>query len=154
MQLELEDVQRNKKPAVLLNIDLEKAFDSVCVDGFSYKLQNIGITGKFLSNLQVFLINRLSIIKIGNYHSNNFPIHIGLLLGSVLSPTLFNLFIKNFIHAYPIRLKFADDTALNLTAGDNLQLANQTQATADGLKLWCGKIGAWQVMFSKRRKSY
>ena len=29
MQLELEDVQRNKKPAVLLNIDLENAFDSV-----------------------------------------------------------------------------------------------------------------------------
>ena len=33
MQLELEDIQRNKKPAVLLNIDLEKAFDSVWVDG-------------------------------------------------------------------------------------------------------------------------
>ena len=33
MQLELDVVQRNKKPAVSLNIDLEKAFDSVWIDG-------------------------------------------------------------------------------------------------------------------------
>ena len=45
MQLELEDVQRNKKPAALLKIDLEKAFDSVWIDGLLYKLQNSGITG-------------------------------------------------------------------------------------------------------------
>ena len=38
MQLELEDIQRNKKPAVLLNIDLEKAFDSIWIDGLFYKL--------------------------------------------------------------------------------------------------------------------
>ena len=57
MQLELEDIQRDKKPAVLLNIDLEKAFDSVWIDGVLYKLQNIGITGKLLSIIQAFLSN-------------------------------------------------------------------------------------------------
>ena len=41
MQLELEDVHRNKKPAVLLNIDLEKAFDGVWIEGLLYKLENI-----------------------------------------------------------------------------------------------------------------
>ena len=96
MQLELEDIQR-KKPAVLLNIDLEKAFNSVWIDGLLYKLQNIGVTGNLLSIIQSFLSNRLSFIKIGNYHSNNFPIHIGLPQGSVLSPTLFILFINDFI---------------------------------------------------------
>ena len=34
-QLELEKIQRNKKPAVLLNIDLEKTFDSVWTDSLS-----------------------------------------------------------------------------------------------------------------------
>ena len=29
MQLQLEDIQRNKKEAVLLNLDVEKAFDIV-----------------------------------------------------------------------------------------------------------------------------
>ena len=101
MQLELEDIQRNKKPAVLLKRDLEKAFDSVWIDGFLYKLQNIGITRNLLSIIQAFLSNRLSFIKIGNYHSNTFPIHIGLPQGSVLSPTLFILFIKDFIVEYP-----------------------------------------------------
>ena len=134
----MEDIQR-KKPAVLLNIDVEKAFDSVWVDGLLYKLQNIGITKNLLSIIQAFLSNRLSFIKIGNYHSNNFPIHIGLPQGSVLSPTLFILFINDFIDEYPIRFKFADDTARILTADDILQLANRTQATADNIKRWCDK---------------
>ena len=58
MQLELEDIQR-KKPAVSLNIDLEKAVDSVWIDGLLYKLQNIGITGNLLCIIiQAFLRNR------------------------------------------------------------------------------------------------
>ena len=139
MQLESKDFQRKKKPAVLLNIDLEKAFDSVWIDGLMYKLQNIGITGNLISLIQAFLSNRLSFIKIGNYHSNNFPIHIGLPQGSVLSPTLFSLFINDFIDENPVRFKFADDTALILTADDILQLANRTQAAADNIKRWCDK---------------
>ena len=139
MQLELEDVQRNKKPAVSLNIDLEKAFDSVWIDGLLYKLQNIGVTGNLLSIIQAILSNRLSFIKIGNSHSNNFPIHIGLPQDSVLSLALFILFINDFIDEYPIRFKFADDTAVILTADDILQLANRTQAAADDIKRWCDK---------------
>ena len=139
MQLELEDVQRNKKPAALLNIDVEKAFDSVWIDGLLYKLQNSGITGYLLNIIQAFLSNRLSFIKIGNYRSNDSPIHIGLPQGSVLSPTIFILFINDFIDTYPTRIKFADNTALILTADDNLQLANRTQAAADDIKRCCDK---------------
>ena len=124
MQLELEDIQRIEKTAVLLNIDFEKAFDSGWIDGLLYKLQNIGITGNLLSFIQVFLSTRLSFMKIGNYHSNNFPIHIGLPQGSVLSPTLFILFSNDFIDENPIRFKFADDTALILTADDILHFAD------------------------------
>ena len=130
---------RGKKPAVLLNIDLEGAFDSVWIDGLLYKLQNSRITGYLLSIIQAFLSNRLSFIKIGNYRSNDFPIHIGLPQGSVLSPTLFDLFINDFIDTYPISSKFADDTALILKADDNLQPANRTQAAADDIKRWCDK---------------
>ena len=139
MQLELEDVQRNEKPAALLKIDLEKAFDSGWIDGLLYKLQNSGITVCLLNIIQAFLSNRLSFIKIGNYRSNDFPIHIGLPQGSVLSPTLFILFINDFIDTYHIRFKFADHTALILTADDNLQLANRKQAAADDIKRWCDK---------------
>ena len=145
MQLELEDFQRNEIQAVLLNIDLEKAFDSVWIDGLLYKLQNIGITGNLLSIIQAFVSNRLSFIKIANYHSNNFSIHIGLPQSSVLSTTLFILFIKDFINEYPIRFKFADDTALILTADDTLQLANRTEAAADNIKRWCDK---WRMAVS------
>ena len=139
MQLELEDIQRNKKPAVLLNIDLEKAFEIVWIDGLLYKLQNIGITGNLLSIIQAFLSNKLSFIKIGNYHSNNFPIHIGLPQESALSPTLVILFNNDFIVECPIRFKFLDDTALILTADDIERLANRTQAAADNIKRWCDK---------------
>ena len=92
-----------------------------------------------LSIMQAFLSNRLSLIKIGNYHLNIFSIHIGLPQGSVLSPTLFILLINDFIDEYPIRFKFADDTARILTDDDLLQLANRTQAAADNIKRWCDK---------------
>ena len=103
------------------------------------QLQNIGITRILLSIIQVFLSNRLSFKKIRNCHSNTFPIHIGLPQGSVLSPTLFSLFINDFIDEYPNCFKFADDTALISTADDILQLANRTQAAADNIKRWCDK---------------
>ena len=92
-----------------------------------------------LSIIQASLSKRLSFIKIGNYHSNNFPIHIGVPQGSVISPTLFVLFINDFIDAHPIRFNFAVDTALNLTADDILQIATRTQATTDDKKRWCDK---------------
>ena len=150
MQLELEDIQRDKKPLVSVNIDLEKASDSVWIDGLLLKLQNIGKTEKLLSILQAFLSNRLSFTKIGNYHSNNFPIHIGLPQGSVLAPTFFILFIKEFIDAYPIRFKFADDGALIVTADDTLQLAYRTQAAAD-IEGFMATNGAWLFMVPKLR---
>ena len=101
-----------------------------------------------LSSIWAFLSNRSSFIKIGNYHSNNFPIHIGLPQGSVLSPTLFVLFIKDFIDEYPIQFKFADDTAVILTADDILQLPNRTQAAADNIKRWCDK---WRMAVNRSK---
>ena len=96
MHIEFEDIQRNKKPAVLLNMDLEKAFDSVWIDGLLYKLQNIGIAGRLLGIIQAFLSN----VQI-----------------------IFHKVWKLSFH-------------LILTADDILQLANQTQASADDLKRW------------------
>ena len=77
-QLELENFQRNKKPAVLLKVDLEKDFDSAWIDGLLYKLQNIGLTRHLLSTIQVFLNHRLLFINIGNYQPNKFPIYVVL----------------------------------------------------------------------------
>ena len=139
MQLELEVLQRNEKPAVLHIIDLEKAFNNVWIDCLLYKFQNIGKTGNLLSIIQAFHSNRLSFIKTRDYYSNNFPIHIGLPQSSALSPTLFILFLIDFIDAYPVRFKFADHIALILTDDVVLQLANRTQAAADDIKRWCDK---------------
>ena len=137
MHLELEKFQRKEKPAVVLNGDLEKVFDSVWIDVLWHILRNIGRKRNLLSFIQVFLSNRLSFVRIGNYHSNKFPIYIGLPQSSVLSPTLFILFINDFTDAYPTRFMFGDHTTLILTADDILQLANSTQATAYDRKRWC-----------------
>ena len=112
MHLELGDIQRNKIPSVLLNIDLDKAFDNVWIENLLYKFQNIGIPGKMLSFIQIFLRNRIPFINIGNHHSNNPPTHIGLPQGSVFSPTCFLLFINDFIDGYPILFMFVDNTGL------------------------------------------
>ena len=134
----MEDIQR-KKPAVLLNVDIKKAFDSVWIDGLLHKFQNIGKTGNLLNFIQAFPNNGISLLKNGNYQSNIFPFHIGLPQSSGLSPTLFILFINDFIDAYPVRFKFAADTASILTTDYTLKLAHRMHASADDIKRWCNK---------------
>ena len=78
MQLEIEEVQRTKTCGALLNIDLEKAFDSVWVDGLLLKLNQVGIRGRMFNIIKSFLLSRESFIEVGKFNSPLFKIESGL----------------------------------------------------------------------------
>ena len=143
LQLEVEEVLQSKKAAALLNIDLEKAFDSVWNHGLMVKLHEAGISGKLYKIIVTFLRCRQSFIKIGNYNSNLFSIETGLPQGSVLSPTLFILFINDFIGSICPRFKFADDSALIVRAEDPTELGRLLQEAATTVQKWCNK---WRMV--------
>ena len=137
MQLEIEEILKTKTCAALLNIDLEKAFDSVWVDGLLVKLNQVGITGRMFNIIKSFLLSRESYIKVGNYNSPTFKIQTGLPQGSVLSPTLFILFINDFIGSLSPRFKFADDTSLLVKVSAPMALESTLQGIANEVQSWC-----------------
>lgn len=108
---------RYKRCTVSLDIDLEKAFDSVWHKGLLYKLIRLNCPTWLTRIIRSFLENRCSSIFIGSESSDYFPIYSGVVQGSILGPTLFNIFIHDFPFQYPMleepgAILYADDTII------------------------------------------
>ena len=78
LHLNLEHARITKTPTALLSIGLEKAFDSVLIDGLLYKLRHYHVNGKMFSIIPTFLKNREAIIELADYLSPAFKIDIGV----------------------------------------------------------------------------
>ncbi len=94
-------------------LDISKAFDRVWHRSFPSKLPSYGFYPSLCIFISSFLSGRSISAVVDGYCSTPKPINSGLTQGSVLSPTLFLLFIndlsitENLIHSY------ADDTTLH-----------------------------------------
>lgn len=124
-------------------LDLEKAFDSVPHQRLIQKLHRAGLRGLALDWIKSYLSNRTCVTKINNVCSKENFITIGLPQGSILSPTLFNLYINDISNIIPSGLLalYADDTILML-AHENLQmLINYANQYLEKLNMWLEKNG-------------
>ena len=75
------------------------------------KLEGYGITGKLLSWIQSFLINRTRRVVLNGIKSSLGNVTSGIPLGSVLSPILFTIFTNDLTDGVKnISQLFADDT--------------------------------------------
>ena len=63
LYLNLEHARITKTPTALLNFDLEKAFDSVRIDGLLYKLRHYHVHGKMFPIIRTFLKKQKAIIE-------------------------------------------------------------------------------------------
>ena len=100
-------------------IDMEKVFDSVWRNRLLAKLHDMGITGKIRGWHQSFLESRQTFCYMKESDNNNFCAMLGLPQGSVLSPLLFNLFIKDiYALVEGKKVKFADDGTIWQTGSD------------------------------------
>ncbi|CAG2246831.1 unnamed protein product [Mytilus edulis] len=91
-------------------IDLEKAYDSIWREGLMVKLHKLGIQGKTWKWIKNFLNNRMAKCIFDRFIGNEFETNIGLPQGSVLAPTLFNIYINEFVNDITgENTKFADD---------------------------------------------
>ena len=94
-------------------LDISKAFDRVWHEGLLSKLRSYGMSGQFCSWLSSFLENRSLQVAIDGFLSDSFTINAGVPQGSILSPTLFLLYINDLLEKTenPI-YSFADDSTL------------------------------------------
>lgn len=100
-------------------LDLAKAFDTVSTPLLLDKLYQYGIRGLPLQLISDFLTDRQQQTKLGNYLSQPTGITCGLPQGSVLSPTLFLIYVNDLCNFKIQNCKiytYADDTALIFNA--------------------------------------
>ena len=103
-----------KSNIIITFLDLKKAFDTVDIDILIKKLKFYGLNDISLSWFSSYLKGRSVTVSLGNkYHSEPQPIFASVPQGSVLGPTLFNIFINDFkFSSKSISYQYADDTSI------------------------------------------
>ena len=109
--------------------DISKAFDRVWHKALFAKLPAYGFTPSFCKLISSLLSNRFISVVVDGATSASFPISSGVPLGSVLSPTLFLLFINDLIHASASDVhSFAYDSTLHKSSSFQCQPSSNTRS--------------------------
>jgi len=97
----------------MVSLDIEKAYDTVWIDGLLYKLISFKVPTYLIYILKAFLTDRSFIVRLTDTFSTPKTTPAGLPLGAVLSTTLFAIYISDMPHPQHTQLAlYADDTAL------------------------------------------
>ena len=107
-------------------LDISKAFDKVWHQGLLFKLEQIDVSGSFLTLIRNYLSNRKQRVVLNGSSSEYHMIESGVPQGSVLGPLLFLVYINDLKKDIKSKIKyFADVTMLfsivhnsNITAND------------------------------------
>lgn len=118
-------------------LDLQKAFDTVHIPALLSKLDSVGVRGIALNIFRDYLRNRSQRVVINGLQSGEASIEYGVPQGSILGPTLFQIYINQLCDLNLPNCKiftYADDTALvfqgsswadvKSTAEDNLAIVS------------------------------
>jgi hypothetical protein len=114
----------NNKATLTLCLDIERAFDKVWITGLIAKLIKAKIPPHLIHVIHNYLQHRAFFVTLGNYHSKLRPIRAGVPQGSLLGPTLFNIYINDIpsITDDPnvaIAI-YADDTNISVRSGPGI----------------------------------
>ena len=95
-------------------IDLSKAFNSICHSTLLLKLRRLGTSRQALKWFESYLTDRKQSTRLGTSLSDELTITHGMPQGSILRPTLFNLYINDLPSAVKSSCtdSYVDDTKI------------------------------------------
>ena len=78
-------------------LDISKVFDRAWHTGLLHKLKSHGMLGQIFGLISSFLSNRQLLVVLDGKFSQEYPVNAGVPQGSILDPTLFLLYINDFL---------------------------------------------------------
>ena len=141
----LKNANRSRLLTALLNLDLEKAFDSVWMDILLLKLleHNFNISCKMYRMIKSFLKSRVASIELNGYQSPKFQINNVVPQGSVLSPLVFIIFLNDLLNNQAQKFKFADDSLVIVTGKEPSELSAILRKACSDIDKWCAD---WRML--------
>lgn len=137
------------KSKTAIFIDFEKAFDSVWREGLMVKLSRSGVRRNMWNWINAFLNHREARCIVNDHTGVWFQTSIGLPQISVISPILFNIFIKDiFNNITADHCKFADDATIWQTDENRKLMESKLQEDLNQIKTWSSQ---WRMKLSSEK---
>ena len=118
--------------------DLSKTFDCQLHDLLIVKLAAYGFDYKYLTLIQIYLLNRQQITKVNNTYSTYSDIIFGVPQVSILCPFLFNLYICDMFYDISDRdiASYADDNTPYCSSFSLDKVSNKLEPCTNNLFMW------------------
>lgn len=147
------------KSTGMVLLDVEKAYDSVWQDATVHKLYRSNCPLYLVKIVQSFITNRTFRVSVKGSFSERHNIPFGVPQGSVLSPTLYNVFTSDVVMVDGvIYVFFADDTGFLVTNDDpkivTIKLQHAQNELEEYQRRWRIKINpskSQAIFFTRRR---
>ncbi len=105
----------------MYSADLSAAFDMLRQESLVNNLQRLNVNTNLIELIHNFLLNRTSFVQVGSANSLVREVPFGCVQGSVLGPSLFNIYTREVDMLFDnevFRLAYADDSYIAVSCDE------------------------------------
>jgi hypothetical protein len=133
----------NKMSTATVFLDIEKAFDTTWHFGLQYKISKLQFSTSLIKHISSFLSKRKFRVSVEGEMSTPRVMKVGVPQGSVLSPTLLNMYINDAPQTRGVHLAFfVDDICLYATDRKERFVFRKLQRGLNSMETWCER---WNI---------
>ena len=138
--------------SIVVYLDLESAFDTVCHAGLLYKMKMIETPNYLLKWFANYFVNRQIKVRIGTTYSDCKSLEVGCPQGAVLSPTFFNIMLSDLPLREDVKIvTYADDITIVSSSNLITTARNNMQQYLNELVVWLKK---WKLQVNPQKSTF